>query len=183
MTSLLLRRSPFISIYRNFSQISDLDVSRCREGRLDYLGSASFILIAGLMSCLMVNESIGDAFIDAVMPSFFSSIYLLADALYTISLSAILCPLGAFVGIFLYYMLVYRPAKKSFRKRKILLQTRKRNGDFGRAEKVLRQETYKELNRRRRGFAYGVSDFIRRLFLSLNDRIVTLITLDSRQSS
>ena len=128
------------------------------------------------MSCLMVDESMGDAFIDAVMPSFFSSIYLLADALYTISLSAILCPLGAVVGIFLYYMLVYRPAKKSFRKRKILLQTRKRNGDFGRAEKVLRQETYKELNRCPRGFAYGVSEFIRRLTVSLNDVIVTLIT-------
>ena len=72
-------------------QISDLDVSRCREGRLDYLGSASFILIAGLMSCLMVNESNGDAFINAAMPSFFSSTYLLANVLYNISLLAILC--------------------------------------------------------------------------------------------
>ena len=100
-------------------QINDLDVSRCREGRLDYLGSASFILIAGLMSCLMVNESIGDAFIDAAMPSFFSLLYMLADALYKISLLAILCPVIAVLGIFLYYRLLYRPAKKSHRERKI----------------------------------------------------------------
>ena len=175
MTSLLLQRSPFISINRIFSQISDLDVSRCREGRLDYLGSASFILIAGLMSCLMVNESIGDAFIDAVLPSFFSSIYLLADALYNISLLAILCPSTAVLGIFLYYRLIYRPAIKSHEERKTLLLLRKRSGDFGRGEKLLRQKTYKELNRRPRGFTYGIGQFIHRLLVLINDGIVTFI--------
>ena len=156
-------------------QISDLDVSRCREGRLDYLGSASFILIAGLMSCLMVNESNGDAFINAAMPSFFSSTYLLANVLYNISLLAILCPSGVVLGIFLYHRLVYRRAKKSHKERKILLQMRKRSGDFGRGEKLLRQNTYKELNRRPRGMAYGLGYFIRRLLVSINDGIVTFI--------
>ena len=156
-------------------QISDLDVSRCREGRLDYLGSASFILIAGLMSCLMVNESIGDAFIDCAMPSFFSSTYLLANVLYNISLLAILCPTSVVLGIFLYHKLVYRYAKKSHKKRKILLQVRKRSGDFGRGEKLLRQKTYKELNRRPRGMAYDFCYFIRRLLVSINDGIVTFI--------
>ena len=151
-------------------QINDLDVSRCREGRLDYLGSASFILIAGLMSCLMVNESMGDAFIDAAMPSFFSSIYILANALYKISLPAILCPSIAVVGIFLYYTLVYRRAKKSHQKRKILRQTRKRNSDIGREDKLFRQNT-----RRPREAAYGVVEFVQRLLVSLNDGIVTVI--------
>ena len=147
----------------HLSQISDLDVSRCREGRLDYLGSASFILIAGLMSCLMVDESMGDAFIDAAMPSFFTSIYALANAIYKISLPAILCLSIVVVGIFFYYALVYRRARKSLKERKILLQTRKRNGDFGREEK------------RPRGVAYGVGEFIQRLFVSFNDGIVLLI--------
>ena len=70
------------------------------------------------MSCLMVNDSIGDAIIDAAMPSFFSSIYMLANALYKISLPAILCSSSADVGIFLYYTLVYRRAKKSHQKKK-----------------------------------------------------------------
>ena len=128
------------------------------------------------MSCLMVNESIGDAFIDCVMPSFFTSIYLLADALFDISLLAILCPSSAVVGIFLYYTLVYRRAKKSHQERKILLQTRKRNGDFGREEKAFRQNNYKELNRRPSGLVYDIGEFTRRLLVSLNDGVVTLIT-------
>ena len=128
------------------------------------------------MSCLMVNESIGDAFIDAVMPSFFSSIYVLANALYNISLLAILCPSSAVLGIFLYYRLVYRRAKKSHKEREILLQTRKRDGAFGREEKLLQQKTYMELNRRPRRALRDVGDFIQRLLVTLNDRVVTFIT-------
>ena len=128
------------------------------------------------MSCLMINESIGDAFIDAVMPSFFSSIYVLANALYNISLLAILCPSSAVLGIFLYYRLVYRRAKKSHKEREILLQTRKRDGAFGREEKLLQQKTYMELNRRPRRALRDVGDFIQRLLVTLNDRVVTFIT-------
>ena len=115
------------------------------------------------MSCLLADESIGEAIIDAVIPSFFTSLYVLADALYQISLLAILLPSIAVVGILFYYMLVYRSAKKSHKEREILLQTRKRNGDFGRAEK------------RPRGVAYGVGECFKRLFVSFNDGIVTLI--------
>ena len=111
----------------------------------------------------MVDESMGDAFIDAAMPSFFSSMYVLANAIYKISLPAILCLSIVVVGIFLYYTLVYRRARKSRIERKILLQTRKHNGDFGRKEK------------RPRGVAYGVGEFIQRLFVSFNDGIVILI--------
>ena len=158
------------------TQINDLDVSRCREGRLDYLGSTSFILIAGLMSCLLVNESIGDAFIDAAMPSFFSSLYMLADALYKISLLAILCPVIAVLGIFLYYRLLYRPAKESHRERKILLGIRKRDGAFGREEKLLRHKTHMELSRRSKGLTYGLGQFIHRLLVLSNDGVVTMIS-------
>ena len=167
-----MQRSLFITfdLYSVFVQISDLDVSRCREGRLDYLGSASFILIAGLMSCLMVNESMGDAFIDAALPSFFSSIYVLANTLYNISFFAILFPSIAVVGIFLYYTFVYQGAVKSHKDRKALLRLRKWNSDFGREEKPLRQNT-----RRSRDVAYGVGEFIRRFFMLLHYRMVTLI--------
>ena len=124
----------------------------------------------------MVSESMGDAFIDATMPSLFTSIYVLLNALYKISLFAILCPSGTVVGILLYYTLVYRPAKRSHEERKVLLEMRKRNGDFGRDEKASQQKTYMELNRRPRRVAYDVRDFIRRLISSLSDGIVTLIT-------
>ena len=154
-----------------FSQISDLDVSRCREGRLDYQGSASYILIGGLMSCLMVDESMGDAFIDATMPSFFTSVYLLANALYNISFFAVLCPVTAVLLIFLFYRLIYRPAIKSHAERKTLLQLRKWNSDFGREEKLFRQST-----RHPREVAYGVGEFIRRLLVSLYYGMATLIT-------
>ena len=118
----------------------------------------------------MVNESIGDAFIDAVMPSFFTSIYLLANALYKISLLAVLCPFCAVAAIFLYHTFVYRRAKKSHEERKILLQLRKRHGNFG------REEARRLKTRHSREEAYGAGDFIRRLIVSLNDVIVTLIT-------
>ena len=134
------------------------------------------MLIAGLMSCLMVDESIGDAFIDAAMPSFFSSIYLLANALYNISLLAILCPSGVVLGIFLYYTLVYRRAKKSHKERKILLQMERRNGDIGRKDKLFRQET-----RRPKGIAYGAGEFTQRLLVSINDGIVTFISYVSKK--
>ena len=127
------------------------------------------------MSCLLVNESIGDAFIDCAMPSLFSSVYVLANDLYHISLLAILCPTSVVLGIILYYRLVYLRAKKSLQEREILLLMRDRKGDFGREEKLFRQNTYKELNRRSSGVVYGFGEFIQRLLVSLNDGIVILI--------
>ena len=123
------------------------------------------------MSCLMVDESMGDAFIDATMPSFFTSVYLLANALYNISFFAVLCPASAVLLIFLYYRLIYRPAIKSHEERKTLLKLRKWNSDFGREEKLFRQST-----RHPREVAYGVGEFFRRLLVSLYYGMVTLIT-------
>ena len=122
------------------------------------------------MSCLMADESFGDAFIDAAMPSFFSSIYMLANALNKISPPAILCPFSAVVGIFVYYTFVYRRAKNKHLKRKILLQMRKRNSDNGREDTLFRRNT-----RRPREVAYGVCEFAQRLLVSLSNGIVTVI--------
>ena len=118
----------------------------------------------------MVDEKIGDAFIDAAMPSFFTSIFLLANTLYNISLFAVLFPSAAIVGIFLYYTLVYQRAVKSHQDRKILLQIRKWNSNFGREEELSRQKTS-----RSKVVSYGIGEFIRRLIVSLYYGVVALI--------
>ena len=74
------------------------------------------------MSCLMVNESVGEAFIDAAIPSVFSSMLIFGAALYQISLLALLLPLCVAAGFVLYRTFIYRPAKKAHERRRCLLK-------------------------------------------------------------
>lgn len=102
-------------------QINDVDVSQCREGRHNYLGMVSFILIAILMSCLLLNETIGDAVIDAIIPCIYSAILYIGSALYNYSLFALLFPFCIVIGVLLYRAFVYLPAKEAHNRRKARL--------------------------------------------------------------
>ena len=54
--------------------MDDIDVFKCREGRLDYLGLLSFMAIAVPMTVILLNEFIGDAILDAVIPGIYAGI-------------------------------------------------------------------------------------------------------------
>ena len=90
---------------------------KCREGRLNYLGTISFVLIALPMICIMTNEQVGEAVIDAVIPSFFSSIQLVGVAMYNASHSGMIFLFCAAFGILYYVRFVVRSADTVFARR------------------------------------------------------------------
>ena len=98
----------FFSFFASFAllQIDDVDVQRCREGRLEYLGMASFLVIAIPITFLLINEAIGGAVMDAAIPAF-----------YFAALMALLVPLLAIAAICLYTLFIYRPSFKAYNRR------------------------------------------------------------------
>ena len=67
-------------------QLNDVDALKCRSGRLTYLGMISFALIAMPMSCLLLNEFVGGAVIDAAIPAIYSALLVCGALLFSISL-------------------------------------------------------------------------------------------------
>jgi uncharacterized protein YeaC (DUF1315 family) len=107
-----------LNFSRSYSyQIDDLDVEKCRQGRLDYLGVLSFFAIAIPMTLILLNDRIGDALLDSVLPSVFSGIFYVGSALYKISLATLLLPTFLSVAIVLYFLYVYRPARAAYSQR------------------------------------------------------------------
>ena len=91
-------------------KIDDIDLYRCREGRLGYLGWISFIVIALVVSCILFHDAIGGAIIDFLIPAVFSAILVLGVTLYNISLLALLLPFCVIIGSICYVVFIYRPA-------------------------------------------------------------------------
>ena len=97
--------------------MDDSDVYRCREGRLSYLGVVSFVLIALTMSCVLLNESLGDAIVDHILPSVYSAIMMLGSKLYDVSITALLVPLLLTVSVVYYIAFIYHPVSRSYSQR------------------------------------------------------------------
>lgn len=102
--------------------MDDIDVFKCREGRLDYLGLLSFMAIAVPMTVILLNEFIGDAILDAVIPGIYAGIMVMGATLYTISLLALLLPFCIVIGILWYLIFIYRPAQHAHDRRKEVLK-------------------------------------------------------------
>ena len=90
---------------------------KCREGRLDYRGLLSFAAIAVPMTIILMNEFIGDAILDAVIPGIYAAILVAAADLFAVSLLALVLPLCAVVGLLCYLVFVYRPARTAHNRR------------------------------------------------------------------
>ena len=60
--------------------------------------------------CILLNDSIGDAVADTMIPGVYSSILLACVNLYTVSLFALLFPLCVVIGTMYYVLFIYRPA-------------------------------------------------------------------------
>ena len=69
------------------------------------------------MICIMTNEQVGEAVIDAVIPSFFSSIQLVGVAMYNASHSGMIFLFCAAFGILYYVRFVVRSADTVFARR------------------------------------------------------------------
>ena len=80
------------------------------------------------MTFILLNEVIGDAVVEAVIPAFYSSILLLAVSLYSVSLFALLFPFCIVIGVINYYTFIYRPAASTHTKRKEAIKKLKMEG-------------------------------------------------------
>jgi hypothetical protein len=103
-------------------QISDVDTQRCRSGRLNYLGWISFAAIAVPMTCILFNEAVGNAIVDAAIPAVYSAILVLGAYLYSISLLALLVTFFLVLAAANYWAFVYRPASLAHSRRKSKLK-------------------------------------------------------------
>jgi hypothetical protein len=91
-------------------QADDRDVAECREGGLDY-GSIISLLVILPLSLMLFNETIGHVFIDYLIPSVFSGVLLVGEAMLSVSVALLVVPLMLIVGVPLYVIFLYRPAK------------------------------------------------------------------------
>ena len=91
---------------------------RCRDGRLQYPGFLSFLLIALPMTVILLNEVVGDAIINAAIPAVFSAVLTLGAYLYSISLAALLITFCVTLGVVNYWRLIYHPASVAHSRRK-----------------------------------------------------------------
>lgn len=98
-------------------QIDDLDVGKCRQGRLEYLGIMSFLIIAVPTTLILLNDKIGDALIDTALPSIFSGFFFVGSALFNVSLATLLVPIFLLLAVVLYFLCVYRPARAAYTQR------------------------------------------------------------------
>ena len=151
---------------------------QCRDGRLDYGGLFSFILIAIIMTSILANQEIGNAVIDAIIPTFYSAILVLGAELYKVSLSALLFPFCLVIGLICYYVFVYRPAKAAHRQRgKLLRQAELETEATGRRNR-LRKHSGRESSKGPEGRLNSLYEYVSRvsnmLIISVQSGIANL---------
>ena len=78
--------------------------------------------IAVPMTVILLNEFVGDAILDAVIPGIYAGIMVTGATLYTISLLALLLPFCIVIGILWYLIFIYRPAQHAHDRRKEVLK-------------------------------------------------------------
>jgi hypothetical protein len=91
---------------------------RCREGRMQYPGMLTFLMIAMPMTIILLNETIGEAIIDATIPALYSALLTLGAFLYSISLAALLVTFCLALAAANYWRFVYHPASVAHSRRK-----------------------------------------------------------------
>lgn len=97
--------------------MDDVDTRKCREGRLNYLGNMSFALIALPMTLILLNEAIGDAVIDAIIPAMYSGVLSAGATIYSRSIPALVAIIVIVIVLLNYWRVIYSPASQAHAKR------------------------------------------------------------------
>lgn len=97
--------------------MDDVDTRKCRDGRLSYLGGISFALIAIPMTAILLNEAIGDAALDAIIPALYSGVLSAGAYIYSRSITALVVIIITAMVILNYWRVVYSPASRAHAKR------------------------------------------------------------------
>lgn len=97
--------------------MDDVDTRKCREGRLNYLGTVSFALIALPMTFILLNEAIGDAVIDAIIPAMYSGVLSAGAVIYSRSIPALVAIIITVIVLLNYWRVIYSPASQAHAKR------------------------------------------------------------------
>ena len=123
----------------------------------------------------MINEGVGDAVIDGVIPAVYSSILVLGATLYSVSLFALLLPICFIVFIFNYRTFVFNPAKKAHDERIQMLESRLLDGNFASCEKRFRhtKDPKAEGYERRTG---DIKEYLSRIYIMMKDGVLSAIT-------
>ena len=120
---------------------------RCRDGRLQYPGLLSFLLIALPMSIILVNQAIGEAIVSAAIPALYSAVLAFGAFLYSISLAALLLIFCPAVAAAIYWKLVYHPASVAHSRRKDKLRRLQYEGhSASKLNRLRRSEFIKSMN-------------------------------------
>jgi hypothetical protein len=146
---------------------------RCRDGRLQYPGLLSFLVIALPMTIILLNEVVGEAIIDAAIPAVYSAILALGAFLYSISLAALLITFCLALAAANYWRFVYHPASVAHSRRKDKLRrlryeghsdtkfNRRRRCEFTRTTKSSSKQTTgylrRLLNIMKRSIQHGIT--------------------------
>jgi hypothetical protein len=70
------------------------------------------------MSVILMNEFVGDAILDAVIPGIYAAILVAGADLFAVSILALVLPFCVVVGVLCYLIFVYRPARNARNRRR-----------------------------------------------------------------
>lgn len=125
-------------------QVTDDDAQKCRNGRLNYLGIISFVIIAIPMTCILLNEALGGAIVDSVIPAFYSAIFLLGTFLHSVSIIALIVTFIVLIIALNYWTFVYVPARQAHIRRKDKMKRLYHEYSALMKLKMLKRETVKK---------------------------------------
>jgi hypothetical protein len=92
-------------------------VLRCREGRTSYLGTISFFAMMIPLSCIVLNEYIGEKLVNLVIGGMYSALLVAGADLYSMSLPTLLFPICIVAGLIMYYHCFFLPARMAIIRR------------------------------------------------------------------
>jgi hypothetical protein len=99
--------------------MDDNDVAKCREGRLDY-GKIATVIIVLPLSLFLLNDIIGDAVMDTLLPAFYSGLIIVGDTIIAINIALLIVPIALIIAVALFVVFIYRPAQIAVSKRLLL---------------------------------------------------------------
>ena len=147
--------------------MDDIDVYRCREGRLNYMGLISLTLISVAMSCILLNETIGNLIIDHILPAAYSAIIILGKKLFDVSIFACIIPFCLVIGIMNYVAFVYRPVSTRYFQRKNAIRERQLdNGVYKNSHNAIFRTAIKS-----HGYLWTFSQYCRRFVIAIDHAV------------
>jgi hypothetical protein len=99
------------------------------------------------MSVILMNEFVGDAILDAVIPGIYAAILVAGADLFAVSVLALVLPFCFVVGVLCYLIFVYRPARNACNRRREQLKRVASHEPISKSKKFQQRGSKKHLQR------------------------------------